>query len=207
MNAQEVANKLMNNLSVDIKEIITVFETKYKNNRNNEYQFAKDYPNVTRGLYDGKFYEYNVDMNGINLNLSSTRKYNVFSVSEEIDGLKYRSTISEAGMKYQVLEKDDTDTFIGVRGFMAFNNYNVNREGRTSHPNNKPEMNNVLELIFEQNLTPNKSDITDLLSMMCDIEVSIPLEDLEKIIKHQLMIRNVIEGKDNTPVNRKALKI
>lgn len=211
MNGREVYNKIIDNLPKEIKEIINIFEKVYKKNRHLENQFTIDYPNVKKGVYDGQYYEYDVDFNGVNIKLSSSKNSYVFSVSEESDGLKYRSVVNDSGVNYKVFEKDASGDFVSKYGYMAFANKKTSdtATGKEIKANleNKPEINALLELIFNQGMTENNAELHDMLNMMCDVEITMPTKDLNKIISHHIMIKNIIEGKDNTPVNRKTLTI
>lgn len=182
----KIYNELIEQLSPEIKEILNVYEKKIKGHSELEQEFLDSYPIIVKTQPNDTTIRYNISLN--EMNLVFNRFYVLFTINERVDdNYLYVTTIKDSKIKLVFYEKDTNDEVINSATFMS-NFYN-----RNDVENNKVDI--IIDLVHNNNDSKiNTKDIIDTLELVYDINSEIPKHILEKIVEHQVKIKNFLKN-------------
>lgn len=190
----KIYNELFEQLSPETKEILKTFEKKYKRKPELEEEFLSLYPSVKKNKFNDSAVRYYINLNGIDLVFN--RFYTLFSIHEKCpDNSLYVTTIKDSRIK-TVFYENYVDYNTRTSKIFMSNYYN-----KEDIKNNKIDM--IVDFIHNNNdIKINKKDIIDTLELVFDINSKMTKSDLEKIVEHQVKIKNFLNNKNNKITNK-----
>lgn len=184
----------MEQLIPEIKEILKTFETEYKRKPELEQEFLNLYPIVKKNKLNDKAIRYYINLNEVDLVFNNF--YILFAIHEKsADNCLCITTVKDSRVKTVFYENYvDGETPISEIFMSSFYN-------RENTKNNEVDM--IVDLIHNNNDSKiNIKDIYDTLELVFDINSGMTKNYLEKIVEHQVKIKNFLQNnkeKENKP--------